>query len=208
MFDFKRKLFTRKVINTIAPNIKNISDIEPLDSIMIKIFLLAYTIKTNSKLKYVNRNKICLYEICIFTACYVRWLYYHKKYIPYIQREKFDEELIANLISGFDMFFECTEIRKNLDISISRLEYYGEVLEEYIDSNDKNDFICIFDEFKIIIKGEIIKNRLIPFQSNSPLYMLATLEENAKCEIECREVLQLISSHIFDEDISRLISDT
>lgn len=207
MFELRRNLFTRKVVEAIAPNIKNISDINPLDSIMIKIFILAYTIKTNHKLKYVNHNKICLYEICILAAYYVRWIYYSKNNLNFLKREEFDNEMISYLISGFDMFFKCPQIRENIEISTSRFEFFDEVLEKYIDNNNKNDFICVFEEFKIIIKGEIINKELLPFSANSPLYLLATFDENIKCEIECKEILQMISSHIFDDDILRLIND-
>ncbi|MBE6749563.1 MAG: hypothetical protein E7560_00165 [Ruminococcaceae bacterium] len=88
------------------------------------------------------------------------------------------------------------------------VEYYDEVLERYIENTDKNDFVCIFEEFKTIIKADLINNKLIPFQSNSPTYLLPTLTENVMCEIECQAVMDSITSHTFDEEVLKLINNT
>lgn len=198
---FDQYFFFKKVSKIMTP--QEIKNPTPIDSILLKIFACAYTIKKDKRFKYINKNNICLYDTCLFIAFVVRWLYFSQRFLTIKQKDEFDSDIITRLAVGFSIMFNCPEI-KNAKINISRFSYYSETTEEYYHANDKNDIIAAFDEYKIILKSDIIANTFKEFTSSSPLCVLKTLEENFMCEQEALYVLQT-ATESFNKEIYTLL---
>ena len=194
-------LFTKRVSNVVAGG-RPLDHLSPMDSILIKLFTIIYDLKSNKKFKYLNKNKICLYDTCLFIAYVIRWIYFSQNHLSQTQKEKFDNELLSNIITGFEHFFKCPQIT-NIATNLSRLEFYDEVTENYYVKNDKNDIFAAFNEFAIIIKSDIINKTFNEFNSNSPLYVLNSIEADKLCELESKYALE-IALNSFGTEIKKL----
>lgn len=173
-----------------------------LDEIIAKILLIAYTLKINGCFKFINKNKICLYDCCLFIAFIVRKIYFNKSYISVTKRQEFDDELLVKLIVGFDFFFKCPQIT-SANINISRFDFYDEVMDNHCYESDKISFEAGFDVFKNIIKNDIINRKFEIINSNSPLYLLNSFENNTLCELESKYALETALTS-FGSEIEKL----
>lgn len=201
----KLHLFYKKLFKIILEG-KPDNNLSPLDFIIIKLLTTVYDIKTNKNFKYLNKNKICLYDTCFFMAYVVRWLHFNTKYLSFSEKETFDKNLLSYLISTFEIVFKCPEI-VDLNTNFSRLDFYDKIMEDYYLKTNKNDIIAAFNEFTAIVKSDIINKKFVEFNSSSPLYVLNTVEADALCEQEAHYVLN-ISFNAFRDEIMVLSSNS
>lgn len=193
--------FTRKLIKIYFPN-SDIESIDPIDQITVKLISMCRSLLKNKKFKHINNNKIVLYDCALFITYVVRQIALQKKFLAYEQLKKLDCELNSSLISGFEMFFRCSEIR-NIETTVSRFDFYDEIFDE--NNEDFTSAITsVYNEFIIIVKFDIINKRFLEFGDSSPLYLLATLEDNLKCENECKYILNFALQN-FQTEIQRFI---
>ncbi|MBQ8204175.1 MAG: hypothetical protein IJZ75_07870 [Clostridia bacterium] len=176
----------------------------PLDEIITKILLIAYTLKINKSYKYLNKNKISLYDTSLFIAFVVRSIYFNKSYISITKRQEFDDELLSNLITGFNHFFKCSPIT-NAGVNLSRFDFYDEIMDNYLFEPKGNAFSAILDVFTNIIKSDIANKNFQVVDSNSPLYMLNSLENNTICKLEAEYALETALTY-FNCEIEKLQS--
>lgn len=202
MFGLGKVFFINRVRKAIAPG-KKLEEIPPLDYIIIKVLIIAYTLRKNKEFHYLNYNKISLYDTCLFISYVIRLFYFNQHFINFENKQNFDDELLAYLSCGFEKFFKCPAVT-NTDVNISRFEYYDTILEEYEENNDKKDIMAVFNEFQLIIKCDIIENRFIEFTKKSPLYTLNSLEKNMMCDLETKYALEVATEN-FKKEISSLV---
>ena len=195
-------LFLRKLVK----HYYSFSNSEKLDayySIYMKILSNAYLIKSSKKFfKFLAKNPIALYDSCLFILYVVRCQIFKSISLDIKTKNEIDKKLILELINSFELFFKCTEIRSN-SINFSRFEFYDEAVEKY-KSLGQEDIVTAFDEFKILIKSDIINKSFREFSLSSPLYILNTFDETLQCDFECKQILKFAINE-FDEEIENFI---
>ena len=182
---FKYNRTVKKAINFIAPGGKPESEIEFWDVILIKMLGCAATLQSNKTLKYLNANKICIFDFCLFVAFFIRREFISQK--PSLKYK--DIDFYTKLMDGFSNIFKCKEICDK-SITCSRVDFYNRIYDENGDSG-------IFEEFQIIIKCDIVKKQFITFNEKSPLYMLSGFD-NFQCDEETKLALKYIEMLISD----------